>query len=198
MIVAGYLLAALALLGVSALTAWSYAHAGQRHPLMHDGPVIIMYTLGAWLFLPLGWVWLVAYLVAVVICNLSFVTRVCGHCLYHGRADAPSLYCALATRFVAKGDPQRFASRFRRYTKVLAVNWILPIIGGVVALWRTSEWAYGLALLPAFGLIAFYLVPLATRPSCQQCLNKDACPYARHVNSSHHGQCSHEDRDHLR
>ena len=51
MIVAGYLLAAMALLGVLAMTAWSYAHAGQRHPLMHDGPVIIMYTLGAWLFL---------------------------------------------------------------------------------------------------------------------------------------------------
>ncbi len=62
MIVAGYLLAALALLGVLAMTAWSYAHAGQRHPLMHDGPVIIMYTLGAWLFLPLSWVWSVAYL----------------------------------------------------------------------------------------------------------------------------------------
>ena len=59
MIVAGYLLAALALLGVLAMTAWSYAHAGQRHPLMHDGPVIIMYTLGV---LPLGWVWSVAYL----------------------------------------------------------------------------------------------------------------------------------------
>lgn len=51
MIVAGYLLAAMALLGVLAMTAWSDAHAGQRHPLMHDGPVIIMYTLGAWLFL---------------------------------------------------------------------------------------------------------------------------------------------------
>ena len=139
MIVAGYLLAAMALLGVLALTAWSYAHAGQRHRLMHDGPVIIMYTLGARLFLPLGWVWSAAYLVAVVICNLPFVTRVCGYCLYHGRVDAPSLYCALAMRLVAKEDPQLFASCFRRYAKVLAVYWILPIIGRIVALWRTTS-----------------------------------------------------------
>lgn len=181
MIAAGYVVAALALLGTAGLTAWSHAHAGQRNRFMHDGPVMLMYALGAWLFLPMGWIWPVGYLVTVVLCNLWFVVRVCPHCVYHDRTDGPSLYCALAARIADKGDPQRFASRFRHTAGVLASNWVLPIIGGVIASRQTGEWVHGLALLTAFGVIAFYLVPTATEPSCSQCLNKDACPHGRHV-----------------
>ena len=117
----------------------------------------------------------------VVLCNLWFVVRVCPHCVYHERTDGLSLYCALATRLTNKGDPQRFAPRFRYTAGVLAFNWLLPIVGGSVALWQTTDWAYDLTLLTAFGLIAFYLVPTATKPSCERCLNKEACPRGKHV-----------------
>jgi hypothetical protein len=171
----------LALLSTAGLAAWSHAHAGQHNRFMHDGPVMIMYGLGAWLFLPVGWIWSVGYLTAVLVCNLWFVARVCPHCPYHDRTDGPSLYCALASRLADKGDPQLFASRFRSYTGVLALNWVLPIIGGVVVLWRSHAWAYCLTLLTAFGLIAFYLVPTASRPSCVRCVNREACPYGKRV-----------------
>jgi hypothetical protein len=181
MIIAGYVVAALSLLSTAGLAWWSHAHAGQHSRLMHDGPVVIMYALGAWLFGLIGWIWSLAYLMTVVVCNLCFVMRVCTHCSYYRRADAPSLYCALASRVAEKGDPELFASRFRSTTGVLALNWVLPIMGGAVALLQGSERAYCLTLLMAFGLIAFYLVPTASRPSCARCPNKEACPYGKHV-----------------
>jgi hypothetical protein len=181
MITAGYIVGALALLSTAGLTAWSHAHPDQHNRFMHDGPVMIMYGLGAWLFLPIGWLWSVTYLMTVALCNLWFVVRVCPHCVYHDRTDGPSLYCALTTRIADKGDPQLFASRFRHTAGVLAINWVLPIIGGIVALRQMNEWAYGLTLLAVFGLIAFYLVPTSAKPSCERCLNKETCPRGKHV-----------------
>jgi hypothetical protein len=181
MITAGYSVAALALLCTAGLAIWSHTHAGQHNRFMHDGPVMIMYGLGAWLLLPLGWIGSVGYFMAVVACNLWFVVRVCPHCPYHDRADRPSLYCVLASRLTDKGDPQLFASQFRSSTGLLALNWILPVIGGIIALRRSHEWTYCLTLLTAFGLIAFYLVPIASRPSCVRCVNKEACPYGKRV-----------------
>ena len=181
MIIAGYIVGALILLITAGLAAWSHTHPEQHSRCMHDAPVFIMYGLGAWLFLPIGWICSGAYLVTVLLCNLWFVIRVCPHCVYHDHTDGPSIYCALATRLAVKGDPQLFAARFQQNTGVLAVNWVLPIIGGVIALRQLDNLVYGLALLAVFGLIAFYLVPTAAKPSCERCLNKETCPRGRHV-----------------
>jgi hypothetical protein len=176
MIIAGCILGALALLSTTGLAAWSHAHPERHSRFVHDAPVMIMYGFGAWLFLPIGWIGPVAYLMTVTLCSLWFIVRVCPHCVYHGRADGPSVYCTAATRLARKGDPQLFASRFRRNLGVIAVGWILPIIGGVVALLQLEHLTYGLALLAVFGLVAFYLVPTAAKPSCERCLNKETCP----------------------
>jgi len=175
-IIAGYIVGALALLGAAGLAAWSHAHPEQHSRFVHDTPVIIMYGLGAWLFLPIGWTWSVAYLLVVTLCSLWFIVRVCPHCVYHGRVDGPSVYCVAAVCLTGKGDPQMFASRFRQNLGVIAIGWLLPVIGGSVALTQPDKLTYGLALLAAFGLVAFYLVPTAAKPSCERCLNKEACP----------------------
>jgi hypothetical protein len=176
MIATRYVIGALALLSAAGLAAWSHAYPERHSRFVHDAPVMIMYGFGAWLFLPIGWIWSVAYLMTVTLCSLWFIVRVCPNCVYHGRADGPSVYCTLAKRLARKGDLHRFASRFRQNLSVMAIGWILPIIGGVVALRQLEELAYGLALLAVFGLVAFYLVPAAAKPSCERCLNKETCP----------------------
>jgi hypothetical protein len=187
MILAGYLLGALTLLGAAGLAAWCRAHPKQHNRFAHDALLGILYGLGAWLILPNGWPWSVAYLVIVVLGSLWFIVRVCPHCAYHGlracpnceghgRAEVPSTYCVVAARLAGKGDPQRFASRFRRNLGAVAAAWVLPVVGGVAALRQPDNLAHGLVLLTVFGVIAFCLVPAAAKPACQECLNKDACP----------------------
>jgi hypothetical protein len=176
MIIAGYVLGALALLTATGLAAWSRAHPEQHNRFVHDAPVMIMYGLGAWLFLPTGWVWSVAYLAVVTGCSLWFIVRVCPHCVYHGREDGPSVYCAVATRLTSRGELRLFTSRFRQSLVVTAVGWLAPIVGGVMTLQQPDRLAYGVVLLAVFGLVAFYLVPTAAKPSCERCLNKETCP----------------------
>jgi hypothetical protein len=181
MIIAGYVLGALALLSTAGLAAWSLAHPEQHNRFVHDAPVMIMYGLGAWLFLPIGWIWSVAYLAVVTLCSLWFIVRVCPHCVYHGREDGPSVYCAVATRLTGKGELRLFTSRFRQNLGVTAVGWIAPIIGGAIALRQLDKPVHGLVLLAVFGLVAFYLVPTAAKPSCERCLNKETCPRGGHA-----------------
>ena len=195
MMIAGYFLGALALLSTAGLAAWSRVHPEQNNRFVHDAPVMIMYGLGAWLFLPLGWIWSVAYLAVVTLCSLWFIVRVCPHCGCYGvrlcrqsacrvHADGPSVHCAIATRITDKGDPQLFASRFRQNLGVIALGWILPIIGGVAACCQPGKLAYGLALLAVYGLVAFYFVPTAAKPRCGRCLNKTTCPRSCHAKDS--------------
>lgn len=183
MILAGCILGVVTFVGTAVLAAWSHARPAQNNRLLHDGPVLLMYILGAWLFVPLGWLWPAASLLGVVLCNLWFVVRVCPHCLYHARTDGPSLYCVLATRLAAPGDPQRFAARFRQTIGLQALNWFLPLVGGVLALRKLESLPYGLCMLALFGLLAFYLVPTASAPCCARCLNREACPHGRRYNA---------------
>jgi hypothetical protein len=177
MIFAGYVVAALAFLSTAILAAWIYAHPEQHNRFTHDAPVMIMYILGAWLFLPLGWIWSVAFIIIVLLCNLWFVMRVCPHCAYHGRLDGPSVYCVMSIHLSGRREPQHFAHHFRQNVGISVVSWVLPVIGGVIALRLLHDLTYGLVLLAAFGVIAFLLVPMAARPNCERCLNREACPY---------------------
>jgi len=181
MIFAGYVVAALAFLSTATLAAWIYAHPEQHNRFTHDAPVLIMYCLGAWLFLPLGWIWSVAYIIIVLAGNLWFVMRVCPHCTYHGRSDGPSVYCVLSTHLAGKGEPQYFARRFRQNVGISAFNWALPVIGGAIALRPLHDRTYGLVMLAVFVFIAFLLVPMAAKPNCERCLNREACPYGTKV-----------------
>jgi hypothetical protein len=135
---------------------------------------MIMFGMGAWLCLPICWTWSAAYLIVVTLCNLWFIVRVCPYCAYHGRGDAPSMYCVVANRLTVKGEPHVFLARFRQNLGVMAVLWLLPVVGGLVALRELNDLPYGLTMVAAYGLIAFYLVPKAS--DCERCLNRDNCP----------------------
>jgi len=113
--------------------------------------------------------------------NLWFVMRVCPHCTYHGRSDGPSVYCVLSTHLAGKGEPQYFARRFRQNVGISAFNWALPVIGGAIALRPLHDRTYGLVMLAVFVFIAFLLVPMAAKPNCERCLNREACPYGTKV-----------------
>ncbi len=176
----GFIIGSLATLCTAALAWRSRAHPDRRSPWVHDGPVIILYLLGAWLLLPLGWPWAAAYVVLTAACNLWFIARVCPTCLYHGRADGPSLHCAAATRLTRKSDVILFPRRFGEGLRVVAVAWIAPMVGGVVVLFqsRRAPWAATntLFLIAAYALIAFLIAPAAAKPACERCENRDACP----------------------
>jgi hypothetical protein len=178
--VAGFIIGSMATLSTAALAWWSRAHPDRRRPWVHDGPVIILYLLGAWLLLRLGWPWSAGYVVLAAACNLWFIVRVCPTCLYHGRGDGPSLHCAVATRLARRGNVELFPHRFGEGLRVVAVAWIAPMIGGIVVLFQSRRDPTAVAnvvfLLAAYALIAFLLAPAAAKPACERCENREACP----------------------
>ena len=171
-------------LGVVALvTLRSLKHPEKITRLMHDGPLGVMYIAGLALLLPLGRTWMAVYAACVILSNAWFIFRVCSHCRLLGETGGPSLHCALANRLVRKADEPRFAERFRREALVVAVGWVMPPVGGVVLLvqhWGTGwPFAGDLVTVLGFSLIAFWLVPVAAKPACQRCDNREECPRGR-------------------
>jgi hypothetical protein len=183
MAIANVLVGLLTLGVVSVVTYRSLKHPEKITRLLHDTPVVVMYVLGTWLLVPLGWAWGAGYVACVIVSNWWFTSRVCPHCRCYGRHDGPSLYCIIASRLAKKADKPLFAQHFRRNTKVMAAGWILPPIGGIVLLVRAygCPWLFvgSIVMLMAFLLIAFWLVPVGAKPRCERCDNRDDCPHGQ-------------------
>ena len=166
---------------VSLVTFHSVRRPERITRLLHDTPVIVMYLVGTWMLVPLGWPWAAGYVICIVASNLWFLTTVCSRCRCHGRSDGPSLYCVMAGRLAKKGDVAQFARSFRRNSLVMAVGWILPPVGAIVlcvqAYGRGWTFAGSIVVLVAFCLIAFWLLPVGAKPRCGRCDNRDECPH---------------------
>ncbi len=173
----------LALGVVSLVTCYSLKRPERITRRLHDTPVIVMYVLGTWLLVPLGWLWAAGYVICVIASNWWFISRVCTHCRCYGQSNGPSLYCITASRLAKKAGKPMFAQRFRRNTKVVAVGWILPPLGGIVLLVRTygCPWPFAgsFVMLLAFSLIAFWLAPVGAKPRCERCDNRNDCPHGQ-------------------
>lgn len=181
MAIANILAGLLALGIVSLLTRHSLEHPERITRFLHDTPTIVMYLLGAWLLAPLGWPWAAGYMVCVVVTNLWFLARVCSRCPCHGRKkDGPSFYCVMASHLAEKGDVAQFAQSFRRNTKVIALCWILPPLGGIVLASQSYDRAWmfagNIVMVMAFSLIGFWLLPAGAKPRCERCDNWSKCP----------------------
>ena len=148
---------------------------------LHDGPLVAVHVLGAWIFLPFGVGRALAYGAFTVGTSVWFMTCVCPHCVSFGRENGMSVFCHLSRRLASKGDRQLFPRRFRLNFVVMGIESLLPIVAGVTLVCRSfgSGWRFGydLFLFVSFGVIAFYLLPSACQPGCKECEMRSDCPW---------------------
>lgn len=167
------------------VVSWVAVTQSRRQPrpvgwFRHDGPLIAAHALGAWIFVPFGVVWALAYVALVLGTSIWFMACVCPHCSAFGNRTGLSAFCYFARHLATKGERQRFADAFRRNATVMMVESMLPTVAGLVLICQnwSNGWrlGYQLFLLASFYAISSYLLPAACRPDCKECDMRSDCP----------------------
>lgn len=150
---------------------------------LHLLPLAGVYFLGAWVLWPLGWYVSLAYGLYVIGSNLIFMVTICTCCANFGLRRCESGYGPLAARLARRGRAKDFPRRFKRYISIVAAGWVLPVIGGLVvlyrSLWDPRELAFALVPLLVFSMMAFVVLPRSSKESCSRCAQRDNCPGTR-------------------
>jgi hypothetical protein len=116
-----------------------------------------IYAIGTYIFLRIGIVFAIFYIIYVAWSELNVLRRSCRNCWYYGKTCGFGKGKACSMIF-KKGNPKEFANRKISPLDVLPdfLTFIFPIIGGI-ALWIASfEWVIigmiaALVILPVAG-----------------------------------------------
>ena len=157
-----------------------YSHL---HEIVDNAPYLLMGLLGGAILVAAwgatAWAWLAgaAFFTYSIGGAVWFMRFICPYCLYHGTRSCPCGYGQIAAKFWAKESENRFAEKFRKHIPVIAPLWVAPVACGGWSLW--SNYSVGmLALLVAFALDAFIVLPLVSRIyGCAHCPQKEDCPW---------------------
>jgi hypothetical protein len=145
--------------------------------LIHNIPLLSMFTLGAlisgYVNLYLG----IGYIIATIIGNYLFIILICAYCPHYGSKTALCGY-GLITKYLAEHRrPSEFKSQFKKYIAVLFPPWFVPLIAGIIYLIYSFDWVV-LILLIIFIILAFGVVLYVSfTQSCKTCKLKNSCPW---------------------
>jgi len=148
--------------------------------LKENGLQILMYLLGAVLTGLVWWPLAPIYLVICVASNIFYMYWVCPYCgHYHLGTCAAGFDVLSGRRFKAELD-RTFRGQFRLGTIVVGLGWFIPPIAALYLLvihfsWTALYWWAILALLAVFCVVAFWLLPEASKKHCDGCETVD-CP----------------------
>ena len=169
---------------LSSIVAYQ-SHFNPKNPsrLMHDAPLVVMYLVGTWIFIPLGYVWAIAYALIAIVTNIWYMTMICPYCIYYGKTTGVSVLCSVSGHLARKGDMNKFAKQFKMNVSAVIIGWIIPLIGSGFILYHaygdTIPFGYNLFMLVSFCLIAFFLLPKASEPGCKRCEMAKDCPWRK-------------------
>jgi hypothetical protein len=179
----GFALGAFSIILSSIVAYQSNADPKRQSRSMHDAPQIVMYIVGTWIFIPLGYIWAIAYAIIAIVTNLWYMTMICPNCIYHGKTTGASLLCGISGSLARKGDMKLFARQFKKNIGVVITGWVLPLFGSGLLLYQkygdTTQLGYNIFMLTSFCIIAFFLLPKAAEPGCRRCAMKNNCPWRK-------------------
>lgn len=183
-ILEGLIIGLLSIVISSIIAFQSNAHPKSSLQSIHDIPQILMYLVGAWIFIPLGYIWVVAYVLIAIFTNVWYLATICPNCINFGKKTGISLLCGISRFFGRKGDLRNFQKQFKRNIGVVIIGWIAPLIGSFFLLYQTwgnnIGFGYNLLMIVSFCVIGFYILPKAYEPSCNRCAMKNKCPHKSH------------------
>ena len=109
--------------------------------LMSNAVSILIYLIGAFIFLQLGAVYAIFYVAYVVFLEFRLLTHSCKYCYYHGKT------CAFGRGrcskiITKKGDPRKFIRKNITLKDMLPdfLVFILPMIAGAALLVSSFSW----------------------------------------------------------
>lgn len=145
-----------------------------RDILRENALQLVMYALGALLTGLAWWPLSVMYLAYCALSNVLYMAWVCPYCAHYRLGTCRAGFHVLsAGRFQPKPG-RTFRSEFRKNIIVLFPGWFLPPIVAIYLLVNSFNWPV-LALLVAFCIIGFWLLPEASKKHCEGCETLD-CP----------------------
>jgi len=125
------------------------AKAGDKHfeeypvwiILLSNLVTLLIYLLGMCIIFQLGIVWMVAYVIYIVILEVSVMKKSCVNCSYYGKSCAFGRGKLSAALF-KKGNPRKFTQKEIKCRDILPdfLVSIVPIVVGIVLLIINFTW----------------------------------------------------------
>ena len=135
---------------------------------------ILMYLLGTviigWLWWPLGGI----YLAYSLFSNYLYMAWICPYCGHYVLGTCAAGFDILSRKRFKAQPGRTFGTEFRRKSWVLYPGWFLPPLVALYLLFTAFSWGM-LALLGIFCVVAFWLLPEASKKHCENCETVD-CP----------------------
>ncbi len=135
---------------------------------------ILMYILGTVLIGLIGWPLGLVYLAYSLFSNYLYMMWICPYCGHYLLGTCAAGFDILSNKRFRPQPGRTFGSEFRRRSWVLYPGWFLPPVAGLYLLIFHFSW-FPLALLVVFCLVAFWLLPEASKKHCENCETVD-CP----------------------
>ena len=139
----------------------------------------IVLILGALVFALCSWQAALLYLLVSLLGTLWFLKSICPHCLSYGTELCQSGYGLLSSKLFKRPEKTNFKRAFKRNIWVVALQWFLPLLGGIYCLYLTFDYVL-LALIIIFVLIAFVWLPTRSKKEgCARCPQRHDCAWTK-------------------
>jgi len=162
---------------------------GQR--LIENGPMLLIWALGAIIMFYFGWLATLAYLVFCIFSVIWFIRFICTYCVNLRTGYCESGLGNIGHLLFAPNRPKFFRRQFHRNIAIQFPIWFIPPIVAIYSLVMQFSYAM-LILLIMFCIIAFGVLPYeSTRKVCDDCPMKYSCPWTNakkkgHMKKMHH------------
>jgi hypothetical protein len=135
---------------------------------------ILMYFLGTILLWLIWWPLGPLYLAYSLFSNYLYMKWICPYCGHYALGTCAAGFDILSGGMFKPQPDRSFGKAFRERSWVLYPGWFLPPSAGVYLL-VTNFSLEVLALLLAFCVVAFWLLPEVSKKHCENCETVD-CP----------------------
>jgi len=139
----------------------------------------IVLLLGALVFVQCSWLAALLYLMVSLLGTLWFLFSICPHCLTYGTELCSSGYGLLSSKLFKRREERNFKRAFKRNIWVVALQWFLPLLGGIYCLYLSFDLIL-LTTVIIFVLIAFVWLPTRSKKEgCARCPQRKDCAWTR-------------------
>ena len=150
-----------------------------RSILRENALQIIMYILGTAIIGVIWWPLGLVYLAYSLFSNYLYMAWICPYCGHYVLGTCAAGFDILSQKRFKARPGRTFGTEFRRKSWVLYPGWFLPPLASFYLLVFNFSWIV-LALLAAFCVVGFWLLPKVSQKHCENCETVDCPRYPKH------------------
>lgn len=140
-------------------------------------PHFSVVVLGTLICIISFWQLAVFYVIVTAAGMFWFWAKICTHCWGYGSKACHSGYGLVSSKFFKKTSEKNFKRAFKRNIWSVALQWFIPLIGGIYSIIKRFDLLLFLLLI-VFVFIAFVYIPIISKNKhCNRCPQKDDCPW---------------------